>query len=144
MPVLNQLGSFQFYRLSSTVSPNGTPEKLHMEKEFLQVPGFNGTSIRLMGIKGKPFELISEVDCPTRAYAMNLYGLYTQLEAQPPQSLVFRNYNCTMNYGCLYDVIEVMNPDVQVMQNKVGGLRGGQSVCYYLRAMWRLVPIALS
>ncbi|QDU82683.1 hypothetical protein Pla110_44440 [Polystyrenella longa] len=143
MPVLNSLGPFQFYRFHSTASEFGSPEKLHAHKEFIQVPGFNGTATRLLGIKGKPFEMVSEVDCGSLGQAAELYGLYTQLEAQGTQSLVWRNIDYSY-FNVRYEVIEVLNPDIQPLRNKVGGLLGGQSHCYYLRSMWRLVPIAIN
>ena len=138
----NFLGEFPFVTFNNPVGLSGAPLLLRQENEIIQRPGVNGTGIRRLGVKGVIFQMISTRDNSTVALAAQEYNLYTVLTQEPAQPIRFKNLDYD-SFGVLYVVVDVSDPDIMPLRNKVGGLLGAQASAVKLTVTWTLVPVRM-
>ncbi len=139
----NFLGEFPFVTFNNPNSRNGAPLLLHQENEIIQRPGVNGTGIRRLGVKGVTFQMISMRDNSSVALAAQEYNLYTNLTQEDAQPIRFKNLDYEA-FGVLYVVVDVSDPDITPLRNKVGGLLGPLASAAKLTVTWTLVPVSMA
>jgi hypothetical protein len=134
----NSIGTFAFNTLA-TAGRSGSPELLREETEPVNRPGTDGTGVRLLGRKGKPFQMTSSVDVLSHFDGIFLTTLYKNLVGAPPQELVWAGINYVA-YGVVYVVLEVGDFQVIRVRNHIGGFHGILAGAH-VRATWLLQPV---
>ena len=81
MPLLHQLGSFQFHALW------GTPDYTHANISGETRPGINGDSLFYLGTSGREFEIRTAVGLPNFFIAQLAKQSYIAAERQNPLTL---------------------------------------------------------
>lgn len=138
----NFLGEFPFVTFNNTVGLSGAPLLLRQENEIIQRPGVNGTGIRRTGVKGVTFQMVSTRDNSNQALAAQEYNLYTVLTQEDAQPIRFKGLDYD-SFGVLYVVVDVSDPLIMPLRNKVGGLLGTQESAVKLTVTWTLVPVRM-
>lgn len=139
----NSIGIFPFVTLTNSVGRNGAPLMTRQENEIIQRPGVHGTGIRRLGVKGVAFQMISTRDNVSVLDAGDEYDRYTLLTADVAQSIVFKGVNYDA-FGVRYSVLDVSDPDITPLRNKVGGLLGALASAAKLTVTWTLQPVLMS
>jgi hypothetical protein len=125
----NSIGEFEFLALLGEV------EAVRQVIELDERPGTNGTTVTWTGRKGKPFQLISQVDAVDYAHARTLYNLYLTLTDSNPVPIV--------QGGVPSEIVQVL--DVQPL--RIGALAGsaGQRIHPpskgWCECLWTLVAV---
>ena len=139
----NSLGIFPFVTLANPIGRNGAPLLVRAENEAIQRPGIHGTGIRRLGVKGVTFQMISMRDNSTHAFAVEEYNQYRDLTADDAQRIVWRGVDFD-GYGTRYVVLDVSDPDITPLRNKVGGLLGTLASAVKLTVTWTLQPVTMA
>lgn len=139
---MNSIGIFPFVTLTNPVGLYGAPLLVRAENEIIQRPGVHGTGVRRLGIKGTTFQMISTRDNSTIARAGQEYNLYTVLTTQVAQQIVWRGVDYDI-FGVRYVVLDVSDPDIMPLRNKVGGLLGASATAAKLTVTWTLQPVTI-
>ena len=80
----NAIGPYTFDNL------RGTYQAQQTQVEVFQRPGVDGSGIRRLGVKGKPFTVTTERFETSRAYALQVTNFYYSLVGQDPVDVVER------------------------------------------------------
>ena len=139
----NSIGSFPFVTLTNPIGQNGAPLLVRAENETIQRPGVHGTGVRRLGVKGETFQMISTRDNSSVGFAAQEYNLYTELTKSGAQNIRFKGLDYDQ-FGVLYVVLNVSDPDITPLRNKVGGLLGALASAVKLTDTWTLQPVTLS
>ena len=126
---------------TNPVGENGAPLLLVEANETIQRPGVHGTGIRRLGVKGVTFHMISMRDNSSVLAAAQEYNLYTVLTTQVAQPIRFKGVDFD-GFGVRYVVLNVSDPDITPVRNKVGGLLGSLASAAILRVTWTLQPVS--
>lgn len=136
----NSIGIYPFVTLTNPIGLNGAPLLVRAENEVIQRPGVHGTGVRRLGVKGEKFQMISTRDNSTVATAAQEYNLYTALTQDGAQNIRFKGLDYDA-FGVLYVVLNVSDPDIMPLRNKVGGLLGTLASAVKLTVTWTLQPV---
>jgi len=139
----NSLGEFPFVTFTNPVGRNGAPLLTRAMNETIQRPGVHGTGIRRLGVKGATFQMVSTRDNSSVALAAQEYNLYTVLTTEDAQSIRFKGLDYDA-FGVRYVVLNVSDPDIMPLRNKVGGLLGAQASAVKLTVIWTLQPVTMA
>lgn len=112
------------------------------ETSVITRPGVDGVNIRREGIKGRPFQMESGVAIAGDANARLLMDLYKQSEGTIA-TLTWEGILYSAEYGNTYGILHAG----EFQQLRVAAAVSGtvnKSNGLWLRAVWDLIPIALS
>lgn len=136
---INRINNFYFIKFERPGNPGAVPELLGQELDIIQRPGVNGTAISLEGVKGRPFQMTSGVDTPTRSAAENLRLLYLTIQGNQKVDLVFNDVDYASFHGVRYVVESVEAPIIKRLSAAVGGLSVSSN--FWLQVTWNLIPV---
>lgn len=129
----NSIGTFEFIALL------GELEKPQQTLEIDQRAGTLGTTVTWTGRKGKPFQLISQVDAVDYIGARTLYDLYTELKDSEPVDVVQGGVpSGASNFLC--QVLDVQPLRIGVLAAAVGQAINPPSRGY-IECLWTLIAI---
>ena len=132
--MLNTIGNFQFIALhGNPVPPKGQPM-------VLARAGVDGVGIWRAGVRGVPFEMVSQVDAPNMAVARQLLKAYVDSIEQDPVPLIQDDYDYTAE-GWKVVVLDVEQRQRHAIISPVGGINLPSLA--YLEASWTLIAIAV-
>lgn len=134
MPLENSIGDWLFVAMQGEVVP--PREMLEMD----QRNGVDGTEFTLIGKKGEPFQLFTQVDAENYDAAVTnfQFGYLPLIEAEP-QTLIHNGVNHDGN-GFKVKVLGVTCVKMKAITSAVGGLYPPSNA--WLEAVWDLIAVA--
>lgn len=130
MPLLYQLGSFQFHGMQ------GTPDFCHARISGETRPGVNGDSLFLLGTSGRPFELQTIVGLQSYGVALLAAQAYIVAERMDPLPLIIANVVVPNGKFKVMHVRSQVHA-AAVFQSNFGTIYNAGVV----RATWSLLPM---
>jgi len=134
MALLNQIGPFLFLDLAGGI------DQLQLDVEAEQRPGVDGTELRSLGIKGKPFTVRSKCDAFNVLDAQNQFYNYCQLIGTAVQPVIQYGTDYTM-FGVGYVVMRLQPLRVRANFFFTGGLFPPS--LGWIEAAWTLLAVKL-
>lgn len=127
MPVhTNSINGFLFLEMQ------GPPYLRQQQLEIIERPGVDGSGVRRLGKRGKPFQLQTTNYLADFSEAHNAMLAYKDLVGDDPVSLTRR----TVSEGTFL-VLEVVERNCYAIFNSLGGFDGGEEVCH--EVIWTLL-----
>lgn len=133
----NSLGSFTFRTLDTGGARAAAPELFHQRVAVIQRPGEAGSILRLLGIKGRPFQMRSFVDVANIATAVALHTSYQAAPGSGLLNLVWRDIDYD-TVGVRFHVLEVRMSSLVPLRVSTSGAAAG------LECAWTLLPESYS
>lgn len=127
----NSIGPFNF------ISMGPAPELYRRALILMERPGVNNHVILRAGMKGRPFNLQTQVDALDLYDGTLAYANYQSYIATNPVPVVYADVAFT-TFNVLYLVLDV-KADVRAIQGAVGGLFPPSLA--WVTADWTLLPI---
>lgn len=116
-----------------------SPQLPHEASSAHQRAGIDGVSIRLEGIKSRPFRYRSMVDVTDRPAALETVERH-RLLAGTTQNIVWASVDFLVTFRVQYQIIEVQSR-FRLFGASVGGLSGNVINPYLVRGEWLLMPV---
>lgn len=132
----NSIGAFDFITLLGQVVP---PSYQVLTEDR---PGVDGTEFILAGNKGRPFSLVSQVDCASYTAAVATFQNYLGLKVVAPVPLIQGGVNY-LTYAILFKVVnvELMPGSPKTIRGAVGNKLGPSPNQGFLECRWDLVAV---
>lgn len=137
---LYSLGDFSFVTFHNVADMAGPPQIVQGEVETVERKGVDGTGILRTGSRGKPFQMRSGVDGPTRAGADQTQDLYAQMIGKKRYDMVWADISYTDTHSTKYVVLDVQTIKIKRLSVKTGGLDLNLSG-FWVEAIWTLLPV---
>lgn len=119
MPVhTNSIGEYQFLQMDGSIYLR------QQQLELIERDGVNGTGVRKLGLRGKPFQLVTTNYEETFATAHTKMLAYKLLVGDDPVTLTYKS----IDKGTFL-VLGVVESDCFAIFNSIGGLVGGEECC---------------
>lgn len=134
----NSIGAFDFITLLGQVVP---PSYQVLTEDR---PGVDGTEFILAGNKGRPFSLVSQVDCASYTAALLTFDFYLGLKVVAPVPLIQAGV-LSFSRGFLVKVInvELMPGSPKTIRGAVGNKLGPSPNQGFLECRWDLVAVPI-
>jgi hypothetical protein len=107
-------------------------------------PGVDGTEFIIGGNKGRPFSLVSQVDCASYTAAVQEFQQYLALKVAAPVQLVQGGVNF-LTYAFMVKVVnvELIPGSPKTIRGAVGNKRGASPNQGFLECRWDLVAVPI-
>jgi hypothetical protein len=130
----NSIGAHRF------IAIYGVPEPPREVLELDERGGTDGTEITKLGIKGRPFQLVTHVDAVSYNFARSTFDQYRLLIADPPVDLIVGGVNSSAaNPPYKVKVLNVTPIRIDRIAGAVGGLNAPSAG--WLECAWDLIAI---
>lgn len=136
----NSLGDFEFVTFHHPEDHGAPPLLPARMGQVIQRAGADGSTVLQLGRKGRPFPMRSGVDVATFAEANDLLRDYMDAANEKPLGLIWGGANFGTAYGVQYIPVDVQPIRIRRISGVVGGL-SGQPNCFWLEALWTLLPV---
>lgn len=107
------LGNFTFLTLARTDNTAGPPDFPRERLEVVERPGINGTGLILLGVKGRPFSVRGVVPVTSRPVGLDLVAAYHASITGDILTLIWADENITVEYGIGFQIVDVLEANVQ-------------------------------
>lgn len=119
----------------------GQPPPLTLQEIVMdERAGVDGTELTRIGTRGKPFQLVSQVDCRDIDDCYATYDTYKDLIDGDPVELIWYDVNST-TYDYKVQVLAVVPSKIQTIKSAIGGKNPPSEG--FLECVWSLIQIPI-
>lgn len=141
MALTSYIGSEPFIVLrNAALDRGGAPELPGEECEILMRPGVDGISVRTIGKRAQPFQLIGQRDVLDLSTAHDLHATYQGMRGKI-YTLTWNGINWTAQHNVQIVVLRVHSVRMERISTPVGGLVSGAKI--WMTSVWDLVTFDL-